>query len=512
VVMIGPGATDDTLGSLHEQTHTDWVAAHVPETGEPLGFPAQLVTTFLKTDGASCEFVVFVLAGTRLAPHALQRIANAVSAHDAQIVYGDLDIQSKDGSVWPLALPAFDYERMLEQGYCAHLFAISRGLAERSLGDGGCDVYRLFYAALEDTELSRSAIVHLPGALGMLPLLDRQAASTTLMAASRAHLARKGVAADLTPGSAGIFPAVRVARHCDHLSTTIIIPIRNHRAQLARCIESIGPAVRRQNAEIIVVDNDSADPETLKYLEEIKENTARVLRIPGDFNLARLNNCAATAARGEILCLLNHDTKATDNDWLTEMLSRITDPHVGAVGALLLWPSGVVQHGGLVLGPNFAPAPAFSDRVRGDGGYGDLLCVAHECSAVTAACLLTRRNDYLAVGGMDEVRFPVTFNDVDFCLKLRARQKRIVFTPHARLLSLQSAHLGPDHHGGERNRVEREYQNLRNKWGSVLAADPYYSPVLSLDPLPFSALAWPARSMEPRTNRSPTPVMIPPEV
>ena len=143
-----------------------------------------------------------------------------------------------------------------------------------------------------------------------------------------------------------------------------------------------------------------------------------------------------------LLCLLNNDVKALDDGWLEEMLSRIGEPDVGAVGALLLWPSGVVQHGGVVLGTNFAADHAFKDRMEGDPGYGDLLRVAHECSSVTAACLVTRRLDYLDVGGMDEVPFPVNFNDVDYCLKLRARGQRIVFTPHAKLLHLESASRG----------------------------------------------------------------------
>jgi hypothetical protein len=106
------------------------------------------------------------------------------------------------------------------------------------------------------------------------------------------------------------------------------------------------------------------------------------------------------------------------------MLSRIAGDDVGAVGAQLVWPSGVVQHGGVVLGPSFAAAHAFTDRIDSDVGYCDLLRIAHECSAVTAACLVTRRRDYLEVGGMDEVRFPVNFNDVDYCLKLRAESGR----------------------------------------------------------------------------------------
>ena len=139
------------------------------------------------------------------------------------------------------------------------------------------------------------------------------------------------------------------------------------------------------------------------------------------------------------------------------------------------------------------------------------LRVAHECSAVTAACLLTRRRDYLDVGGMDEVRFPVNFNDVDYCLKLRALGKRIVFTLHAKLLHLEAASRGvnrsPDHH----DRFERELRNLRAKWSGGPGRRPFLIvSVLSLDPIPFSALAWPARPMEPRVNVSPVPTAIPP--
>ena len=245
-------------------------------------------------------------------------------------------------------------------------------------------------------------------------------------------------------------------------------------------------------------------------LPSSKNRGATVLRVPGEFNFPRLNNCAAKAANGELLCLLNNDVKALDDHWLEEMQSRIAEGDVGAVGALLVWPSGVVQHGGIVLGPSFAAAHAFNDRIDSDVGYGDLLRVAHECSAVTAACLVTRRRDYLEVGGMDEVRFPVNFNDVDYCLKLRALGKRIVFTPHAKLAHLESASRGSDIKANHEERFERELQNLRAKWGSVLAADPYYSPMLSLDPIPFSALAWPARAMEPRVNNPPVPTQIPP--
>jgi O-antigen biosynthesis protein len=510
VILVGPGTVDATLATLHEQINADWVAASFPRSSEAAGLGANEARAFLRDEGADCDFVIFALAGTLFAPSALQRIgASFAQFTNAQAVYSDLDIESSDGSVWPLAFSAFDYERMLEQGYCAHLFALRSSAAKQALAAGASNLYRVFNSVLDNGPVSHSDIVHIPGSLGTLPGFDRSSASAALAGAVSAHLKCRGIDAQAKPGGSGILSAVQVARKHELLSTTIVIPTRNRLHLLRDCVDSILPAVKRAKAEILIVDNDSTDPAMLAYLAEIKQNVATVLHIPGDFNFPRLNNRAAKAARGDVLCLLNNDVKAFDDRWLQEMLSRIAASDVGAVGALLVWPSGIVQHGGVVLGPSFAAKHAFNDRVDGDGGYGDLLRVAHECSAVTAACLVTRRRDYLDVGGMDEFRFPVNFNDVDYCLKLRASGKRIVFTPHAKLMHLESASRGSDVRDGQPERFERELQNLREKWGDVLAADPYYSPMLSRDPIPFSALAWPASPMHPRVNQPPVPTEIP---
>jgi O-antigen biosynthesis protein len=498
VVMVGPGAFDDTLESLNEQSHTDWVAACLPATPEPTGFSPELARGFLGKDAAQSDFVVFGLTGTLLAPAALQRIANALVAFESAIaIYGDVDLRSADGATWPLALPAFDYERMLEQGYCAHLFALRRKAAEQSLASGAANLYRLFNSVLDDESASAVNIVHLPGALGTLPAVDWRAASTDLADASQVHCRQRGIPADAVPGAGGVFPMVRISRVFQPPPTTIVIPTRNRGHRLEVCLESIRPLIERLPIEILVVDNDSTDPDTLDYVAEINGPVAKVLSVPGYFNLPRLNNRAAECATGDVLCLLNDDVKAQEDGWLDEVLSRIIDEEVGAVGALLVRPTGVVQHGGFVLGPNFAAAPAFIDRIVGDAGYGDLLCVAHECSAVTAACLVTRRRDYLGVGGMDEVRFPRSFYGIDYCLKLRALGKRIVLTPY---VSLERSASTSDSAALEE---QSERRNLRLKWGDALAADPYYSPLLSLDPVPYSALAWPARAAESRVNQSP---------
>ena len=511
VVMVGHGALDDTLKSLQQQIRADWVAAALPGGRGATGFRRELVQEFLQGEGAGCEFMLFGLAGTVLAPAALQRIAQAFSTSEtARAVYGDLDIKGADGSVWPLAFPAFDYERMLEQGYCAHLFALPAEIAAQALAAGAADIYRLFNAALDDGGASAGDVVHVPGSLGILPPFDRAAAGPTLAAASRAHLLKRGVTARVKATTGSVLPAARVSRTLDSPSVSIIIPTRDRHALLETCIESIRPALKGRHAEVIVVDNDSAEPAALDYLAKIDGRVAKVLRVGGSFNFARLNNRAVKAARGDLVCLLNNDVKALDDGWLDEMLSRVAAPDIGAVGAALIWPSGVIQHGGVVLGTSFAAAHAFNDRVDGDPGYADMLRVAHECSAVTAACLLTRRSDYIDFGGMDEVRFPVNFNDVDYCLKLRSGGRRIVFTPHAKLLHVESASRGRDLAPDRRGRFEGELRNLRSKWGAVLAADPYYSPLLARDPTPFSALAWPPGPMEPRVNRPLAAARVPP--
>ena len=159
---------------------------------------------FLEVDGADCAYVLFGLAGTLLTQNALRRIGHAFSVFDdAQVVYGDLDIRSDDGSVWPLALSAFDYERMLEQGYCAHLFAARSSVVTQALAAGASDLYRLFNSILENEGVSSDSVVHLPGSLGVLPMFDRSAASETLAAASLAHLQARGIEAQATTSSRG---------------------------------------------------------------------------------------------------------------------------------------------------------------------------------------------------------------------------------------------------------------------------------------------------------------------
>jgi GT2 family glycosyltransferase len=511
IVLVGAGSEEQSLQSIESQGYAEWLAAAMPEADEPVGFDPELLTAFLANDASRCEVVVFSLSGTRFAAHSLQRIANAFADFtDADALYSDVEIEREDGTTWPVAFTAFDYERMLEQGYCAHLFALRRRVVDAALKAGASNLYRLFNHALDRYDGSANNVVHIPGSLGVSPTVPVASARSALAAATREHLKVRGIVARIAEGRGTLFPAVRVSRPTPRGSTTVIIPVRDKPELLRTCLNSIRPAAAKARAEIMIIDNDSSDPAMLEYLETLDGKTTLVVRVPGYFNFSRLNNIAAKKAQSDYLLLLNNDIQARDDTWLGEMLGRIAEPDVGAVGALLLWPSGVVQHGGVVLGPRFAAVHAFNERLETDPGYADALRVAHEGSAVTAACLLTRRSDYLAVGGMDELRFPVNFNDVDYCLKLRAAGKRVVLTPHARLIHHESASRGTDRAPDRAGRFDRELRTLRARWGDTLVNDPYYNPMLSLDAVPFSGLAWPQRQMAPRINDKPVAVETPP--
>jgi GT2 family glycosyltransferase len=503
VVIAGGNGAQQTLASLEMQSHKNWTAGAID--GQPLLIDSDALLAFLEDAASDALLIVVTMAGMSLERNALARIAAAFDDHpDAIAIYGDLDFLADDGRLWPLAFPAFDYERMLEQGYCAHLFAVRRDALMAAIEARPDNLYRLFNGLLDQAGPLKADILHLPGALATMPRLDRTKAGFLLCAASHQHLRARGIDASVARQQGNFFPAVRIGRSCSQRRATVIIPTRDRISLLRKCLDSIAPAVERCGADILVVDNDSAHPDTIDYLSDLSRRGIRTLRIEGPFNFARLNNQAAASLDSDILCLLNNDIEASSDDWLEEMLSRLTEPDVGAVGALLTWPGGVIQHGGVVLGMNFSAAHAFTDRFGDDPGFLDQLLVAHECSAVTAACLATRRSDYLAVGGMDEARFAVTLNDVDYCLRLREAGKRIIFTPYAKLVHAESMSRGSDTRADRKDRLEHELNLLRARWGALLNEDPAYNPQLSRDGVPYGGLAWPPGRRSARYNRPPS--------
>jgi O-antigen biosynthesis protein len=509
-IAVGAGDIEGSIESLQTQTHRDWVAASLPPAEGPFAFRTVDAADFLVGEAADCAVVVFAPAGSRLETNALGRLAQALfESPDALAAYGDLAVLGEDGVAWPLFLPAFDHERQLEQGYAALCFAVRRDVAVRAVTVGASDLYRLFNAAIGGGS-HENAIVHVPGVVATLPPFDLAAASLSLAEASFAHLQARGIAATVTPRTGSILPAVHVQRATADGLISIVIPTRNAAEALTRCITSLKPAANAMRAEIVIVDNDSTDPHARSALQRFAAAGHRVLHDAGPMNEARLCNVGVSAASPdrEFILFLSDRMETGDGDWLRELMSRLRDGDTGAAAPVTLSPAWTVREAGSVLGPGFATAPAFSDRTAGDPGYGDLLRVAHQQSAATAKCLLVRRTDFLAARGRDAAVSPHLFFDIDLCLKLGAFGRRVVAPPHAQLVDPSPA-SSPAIAGAEEPRFARELRDLRAKWGEALGDDPCYSPLLSLDPLPYSALARPPRPSAPRLRQPPVARSIP---
>jgi GT2 family glycosyltransferase len=274
---------------------------------------------------------------------------------------------------------------------------------------------------------------------------------------------------------------------------SLIIPTRNGFHLIKTCIDSIEDKTSYRNFEILVVDNGSDDPEVLDYFSEIqKKPNVEIIRDDRPFNFARLNNLAVTQAEGELVGLINNDIEVIEPDWLSEMVGLATRDGVGAVGAKLLYTDGKIQHGGVVLGVGGVAGHAFKHYPGDYPGYFSRARLTSSFSAVTAACLVIRKETYLQAGGLDEKNLAIAFNDIDFCLRVRELGLRNVWTPHALLYHHESASRGYEDTPEKQERFAKEVRFMQKRWGRKLLDDPAYSPNLTLEHEDFS-FAWPPR-------------------
>ena len=222
-----------------------------------------------------------------------------------------------------------------------------------------------------------------------------------------------------------------------------------------------------------------------------------MLRDERPFNFSQLNNTAVReAARGELVALLNNDLEVISPDWLGEMVSHAVRPDIGAVGARLWYPNNLLQHGGIVLGIGGVAGHSHKGVQRHNPGYFNRVALVQCVSAVTAACMLLRREVFDELGGLDEKALSVAFNDVDFCLRIRGAGYRIVWTPFAELYHYESASRGLETTPKKFARFEKEIDHMKAKWGDALTSDPYYSPNLTLLKEDYS-FAFPPRTNKP---------------
>ncbi len=264
---------------------------------------------------------------------------------------------------------------------------------------------------------------------------------------------------------------------------SIIIPNRNHKSDLEKCVSSILEKSTYQNYEIIIVENGSTDLELFAYYKQLTEHeNISVIQYSGSFNYSAVNNLGAAKSKGEYIILLNNDTEIITPDWIQELFMYAQRPDVGAVGAKLYYADNTVQHAGIVLGLG-------ADGIAGHSHYGvpkdylgymGKLFYAQNMSAVTGACMMVRRRFFDEVGGLDET-LKVAFNDVDLCLKLREKGYLIVFNPYAELYHYESKTRGLEDSEEKKLRFKTECDIFRGKWNRTLEkGDPYYNPNFSL--------------------------------
>jgi len=260
---------------------------------------------------------------------------------------------------------------------------------------------------------------------------------------------------------------------------SIIVPTRDRLDLLQNCLAGIYGLAYKGEVEVIIADNDSCEPETFQFFAEQMDRGVRVVPCPGPFNFASINNRAAREATGSIVCLLNNDVQVLDGHWLARMVIHAIRPGVGAVGALLLYPDQTVQHCGVAIGIGGAAGHVYRGiGLNEEGNRFTHLCT-RQVSAVTAACLVVSRSVFDQVGGLDEELFAVAFNDVDFCLKLKAAGFKNVFVAEAQLVHHESKSRGDDMSPANKERYVAELARLKSRWHTDQAIDLFHNPLLS---------------------------------
>lgn len=458
---------------------------------------------------ANGEFVALLDHDDKLHPLALWFMAEAICTHpDAGLIYSDEDKLDEEGH---RCTPHFkcDYnpELMLAQNIVSHLGCFRRKLVLDvngfRKGFEGAQDYDLALRIIE--RLQPHQIIHIPRLLYHWRISPGSTAQHTdaknyapaaALRAINEHLNRVGIKGRAT--SCAEAPHLqRVHFECPNPlpKVTIIIPTRDHAELLKTCVDSVFQKTTYSNFEIIVVDNGSVESATHELFIKLQEQGVIIHRDERPFNYAALNNAAAKMARGELLCLMNNDIEIITPGWLEEMVSFATQPGVGAVGARLWYPNNTLQHGGVVVGLGGVAGHAFVHQARDLPGYFWRAVLHQSYSAITAACLVIRKSIFDEVKGLDET-LAVAFNDVDFCLRVRAAGYRNVWTPYAEMIHHESISRGFEDTPAKKKRFMSEAAILKERWPHVIADDPAYSPNLSLDNGNFE-LAHPPRVRSP---------------
>lgn len=443
-VSIQPGterAMRETRASLARQTWHDHAEMPAPD-----------IAGMKDGDAARAELWMRLPAGMRLAPRALERLVRPFAFSPAVVaVYSDEDrIDGHGRRKAPFFKPAWN-PPLAQSGWLPLDGALVRmsDLPE----DADLENMALGEIITQAAEGRNGAVLHIPRML-----LHRD-----------------------TPYQPVMKPVPPKATAAEMPKISVIIPTRDRADLLEACLKGLFEGTEGVDLDVIIIDNDSSDTAALALMSRyVEAGRIRRLMLPGAFNFSTACNLGVDASQHELVLLLNNDVEPLQPGWLSNLARELDDPEVGAAGCLLLFPDGYVQHGGVTLGAGTVARHSFHFLHPQSGEDRGLLRERREVSAVTAACLLTRKSLWEHLGGMDEHNLTVAFNDVDYCVKVRHAGMKIVWTPDSAMLHRESVSRGADDTPEKLRRFAREEQTVYERWGDILQNDPYHNPNLSL--------------------------------
>ena len=441
---------------------------------------------------ATGEFVALLDHDDMLAADALYQVVFMLNLHpQADMIYSDEDKVDQQGNRRdPFFKPDWCPDSFLSRMYTCHLGVYRRSLIEEiggfRVGYEGAQDYDLVLRLTEKTD----QIFHIPKILyhwrihsqsTASELENKDYATDAAYKALSEALERRSEPGKLIPTEGGHWIVRYDIQEYDLV--TVIIPTKNFGSILNTCLTSIFEKTTYPNYEVLVIDNGSTEPETLEILSQWQEKEpdrfrCEPLDIP--FNFSKINNYAVKQAKGKYLLLLNNDTEVLKPDWMTAMVEQAQRASVGAVGALLLYPDDTIQHAGVVVGLGGVAGHSHKQFPSGVPGYFYQLQTVNNYSAVTAACLMCRREVFEEVGGLEE-DLQIAFNDVDFCLKIADKGYRNVYLPHVVLYHYESKSRGLEDTPEKIERFAQEIDYMKTKWKDWTDRDPCYNPNLTLD-------------------------------
>ena len=454
------------------------------------------------------EFMGLLDHDDLLAPNALYEIVKALQDHpQADALYTDEDkvTTELDEHFQPHLKPDFNLDLLRSNNYICHFFVVRRSVVEKIGGfrkefDGAQDYDFIFRC----TENARE-VLHVPEILyhwrtHKASTADNPASKMYAFEAGKraieAHLERTGTKGVVSHTQDLGFYRVKYPVQGQPL-VSVIIPNKDEKETLHTCLEMLEKNTSYQNFEIIIVENNSTTDEIFRYYKELSGNPRiHLLRWGKEFNYSAINNFAAAHAKGEYLLFLNNDVKSINGDWLEEMLGVCQRPEVGGVGAKLIYPDNTIQHAGCVIGMGGIAGHMFVDMPADRTGYLHKASLLQDMSAVTAACLMMKKEVFEQTGGFTE-ELAVAFNDVDLCLKARKKGYLIVYDPYAKLYHMESKTRGAEDSKEKVRRFQTEIEYMRCHWIDILKnGDPYYNKNLSLTKWNYSLRPVPGMTVQ----------------